>query len=684
MKISTLVFAILIATGISAQGIFWIPSVFDPGTDQVRLYVDISSEDCGCPELLDADPETNPLYVWTWGPNEQRPEVQVGGQLFNTLNGDWNNSNENLKMEVDPDNSNLWYYEFVGAPLADFYGVTPQTLFEEGISFLLKEKNGAPQDEPEQKSIDLYIDMPTEAGGDFSEIELVDVTDEIDSPTVITNAGDERIFVVEQPGVIRIFYRDGTVESQPFLDIQDRVEDAGGEQGLLGLAFPPDYCTDGRFYMNYTHTENTQLVTRISRFEVDPENPNQGDPDSEEILIQFNQDFSNHNGGHLEFGPDGYLYIGTGDGGSGGDPNNRAQDITSYLGKMLRIDVSPESGYDIPLDNPYIFDDFGQDEIWSFGLRNPWKFAFDSETGDLYIADVGQNAFEEVNFESFLAEGGLNYGWRCYEGNADYNLNGCDAPEYVFPVYEYAHSNPSFNHCSVTGGRVYRGPSFELFQGAYFFTDFCSGYYWAIRPSFNGFSVYELGTAGASFVTTFGEDVFGEIYLGNSAQIRMLTDPNDELEDPLVLNGNTLSTTVDGNFFFWFYEGELLSATSQNFLEVEATGTYSVEIETDNGCTITLDTEVTALSDGLGRIESEFTLFPNPTSGIFELRADNLPEEGVNIALFSVEGRLLRILPLGSAGNLIDVSSLPTGIYIVEIQRIDGTRLAMRKLVKNR
>ncbi|MFT6175517.1 MAG: glucose/arabinose dehydrogenase, partial [Cryomorphaceae bacterium] len=251
---------------------------------------------------------------------------------------------------------------------------------------------------------------------DFS-IDHETVLSGISSATTITHAGDERIFATEQPGRIRVFYRDGTLESEPFIDIQSRVQDAGGEQGLLGLAFEPDFCESGRFYVNYT-ADDGGLVTRISRFSVDEDNPMIGDPDSEEILIQFDQDFGNHNGGHIEFGSDGFLYIGTGDGGSGGDPNNRAQNITSYLGKMLRIDVSPETGYDIPLDNPYIFDDFGQDEIWSYGLRNPWKFAFDRQSGDMYIADVGQNAFEEVNFESADAEGGLNYGWRCYEGDS--------------------------------------------------------------------------------------------------------------------------------------------------------------------------------------------------------------------------------------------------------------------------
>jgi len=662
------------------QGIYWAPSPINPNEPSPRLYVDITSDECSCPELQDADPETNPLYFWSWEPVEDRPTVEVNGEQVDVTNGNWTDSNDNLQMKRDPFNSDLWYFDFAGVSLTEFY-FAPEALFDVGVSFLIKEDNGSPDGQPEQKSIDMNIDVVFSTTSDF-ELEIESITAGVAEPTVITHAGDERIFGVEQPGVIRIFYRDGSVEPVPFLDIQDRVQDFGGEQGLLGLAFPPDYCTDGRFYVNYTHTDQGQLVTRISRFEVDSENPNQGDPNSEEILLQFDQDFGNHNGGHLEFGPDGYLYIGTGDGGSGGDPNNRAQNITSYLGKMLRIDVSPENGYDIPLDNPYIFDDFGQDEIWSFGLRNPWKFAFDRLNGNLYIADVGQNEFEEVNFEPVGASGGLNYGWRCYEGDADFNLSGCDAPEYIFPVLDYAHSDPEFNHCSVTGGRVYRGPSFEALYGWYFFTDFCSGYYWAIQPGSDEFEVQELGTIGASFVTTWGEDFFGEVYLGNSAQISRIIDPTDQLEEPIFQNGTTLSTSVEGTAYSWFYDGELLGVSSEPEIEIEATGPYTLEIETAAGCTVDLEIVVNALTDGVKENdESAIVLYPNPADRYFEIPREIIPDQGLELRIFSVEGREVLSKHLANHGVQIDVSQLSSGMYFVELRTLTGDRIGEGKLV---
>jgi glucose/arabinose dehydrogenase len=676
---SVLVF-LAVATSTFAQGVYWSPSVMNPHERGPRLYVDLSSPECSCPELSDADPESNPLYFWSWGPNEERPPLDVNGSPVEVTNGSWFDSNESLRMKQDPFNPDLWYYDFLGASLIDFYNV-PEAVFVSGVQFLVKEENGAPDGLPEQKSLDMQADVEFSALGDIS-IELDAITEEFVSPTVVTHAGDERLFVVEQPGFIRIFYRDGSSEETPFLDIEDRVEDFGSEQGLLGLAFPPDYCTDGRFYVNYTHTDQGQLVTRISRFEVDPDNPNQGDPDSEEILIQFDQDFSNHNGGHIEFGLDGFLYISTGDGGSSGDPNNRAQDITSYLGKMLRIDVSPETGYEIPLDNPYIFDDFGQDEIWSFGLRNAWKFAFDRATGNIYIADVGQNAIEEVNFELAGAAGGLNYGWRCYEGPEEYNLSNCEGSDYVFPITFYPHSTPDFSHCSVTGGRVYRGPSFESFNGAYFFCDFCSGVFWATFPGPDDFVTEEFGTQGASFVTTWGEDYLGEVYVGNTNQIYRLTDPADQLVEDLTLNGNVLSTPVEGNVYTWFLNGEQLSVTTIPSTEISETGIYNVEVQTPNGCTYNAQLNVTTLSteDEMQLRQTVFAV-PNPADEFVRFDADILPAEGYEVRLFSVEGRGVLSKTIRDGNTLLDVRELPSGLYIADVLALDGARIGSAKLV---
>ncbi|WP_321539555.1 PQQ-dependent sugar dehydrogenase [Flavobacterium piscinae] len=251
------------------------------------------------------------------------------------------------------------------------------------------------------------------------------------------NAGDDRLFVVQRGGLIRIVNPNGTVNTTPFLSLTSIIT-AGGERGLLGLAFHPDYATNGRFYVNYTRSGDGATV--IARYNVSDTDENIANANSGEILLTIAQPFSNHNGGSLNFGPDGYLYIGMGDGGSGGDPNNYGQNLNSLLGKMLRIDVNGETGYTIPADNPYA-DIAGEDEIWSVGMRNPWKFSFDRQTGDLWIADVGQNAIEEIN-KAASSEAGLNYGWRCYEGNSPYNTTGCGgSSNYTFPVAQYTHAS---------------------------------------------------------------------------------------------------------------------------------------------------------------------------------------------------------------------------------------------------
>ncbi|HPF11951.1 MAG TPA: PQQ-dependent sugar dehydrogenase [Flavobacteriaceae bacterium] len=324
------------------------------------------------------------------------------------------------------------------------------------------------------------------------------------APVDIAHAGDDRLFVVEKGGRIKILNADGTIEATPFLDISSLVSN-GSEQGLLGLAFHPDYATNGYFYVNYTDTGGD---TQVSRFSVDSGNPNLADPASEFPIIDYTQPFSNHNGGCVRFGPDGYLYIAAGDGGSGGDPGNRAQNTELLLGKLLRIDVdSPGGGnnYGIPPDNPFAGDPPNAGEIWAYGLRNPWKFSFDKDNGDLWIADVGQGTIEEIDHAAGNAAG-LNYGWRCYEGSLVYNNTDCPDPsELTFPVGEYNHSVGN----SITGGYVYRGSTYNNMLGYYFFADFGSGVIGSIDSDEN---LTILDDTNSNF-SSFGEDVNGELYL---------------------------------------------------------------------------------------------------------------------------------------------------------------------------
>lgn len=329
----------------------------------------------------------------------------------------------------------------------------------------------------------------------------------LDRPVHIANAGDgsDRLFVVEQPGRI-VIVKDGAPLTTPFLDIVSRVS-CCGERGLLSVAFPPGYLAKGYFYVNYTDIAGNTVV---ARYRVSA-NPDIADPASEEILLTIEQPFQNHNGGQLAFGPDGFLYIGMGDGGSAGDPFGNGQKPEALLGKMLRIDV--ESGrfpYAIPPDNPYLKNTNSRPEIWAVGLRNPWRFSFDRKTGDLYLADVGQNLFEEVHFQPAGSVGGENYGWNILEGTHCFKTDPCDKTGLVIPVAEYDHSKG----CSVTGGMVYRGPGFSGMQGIYFYGDYCSGRIWGLRPSGTSWETAELIDSAYS-ISTFGEDEEGNIYIAD-------------------------------------------------------------------------------------------------------------------------------------------------------------------------
>ncbi len=340
-------------------------------------------------------------------------------------------------------------------------------------------------------------------------------------PLYIQHAGDQtnRLFVVEQRGVIYVFENDKTAsEKTEFLDIRNQITDERNEQGLLGLAFHPEYESNGYFFVNYTAAGSGRTV--ISRFSVSDENPDQADPNSETEILSYAQPFVNHNGGHLAFGPDGYLYIAVGDGGGSGDPNGNAQVRTTLLGSILRIDVdNPENGkpYGIPADNPFAGNEEGfKEEIYAYGLRNPWRFSFDPENGDLWAADVGQNDREEIH----IIENGLNYGWNIIEGSICYPPgSNCDKSGLELPVHEYPHGN---GNGSITGGYVYRGPSLPELNGLYINADFISGRIWAYDPSENKNT--ELLRAGFN-ISSFGTDQNNELYIcGFDGKIYQLQD----------------------------------------------------------------------------------------------------------------------------------------------------------------
>lgn len=543
------------------------------------------------------------------------------------------------------------------------------------------------------------------------------------SPVDIANAGDgtDRLFIVERGGVIKIIEND-VVLATPFIDIDSRVL-SGGERGLLGLAFHPNYATNGYFYVNYI---NNSGDTRISRFEVNANNANLANPNSEVILLEMEQPYSNHNAGDLDFGTyDNYLYIGMGDGGSGGDPGNRSQDNDCLLGKMLRIDVdgggnpasTSQSGgncdfissanYTIPADNPFVGDPNVLDEIWSIGLRNPWRFSFDSANGDMWIADVGQNAWEEVHCES-SGSGGANYGWRCYEGSYVYNANGCGpANNYVDPVFEYDHSNTG--GYSITGGYVYRGSMYPNMVGYYIVTDYVTENVWALSKDVNGnvTSTAYTDIAGINSISTFGIDEDGELYAASlNGTIYKVVD-NSLL--PVELIDFSGYEDIGINILKWSTESESntdsfeieKSNDGENFTsigKVEAQGNsntlqkyqfedrltssgsnyYRLKIMDKNG-----QFEYSKTIEIFTQKELGISIFPNPNDGVFRLALNgDLKEDKAEVKVFNIVGELVlrdEVDTITKFEKNYDFSDQPKGIYIIRFK--SGDFMSAKRMV---
>ncbi len=479
-----------------------------------------------------------------------------------------------------------------------------------------------------------------------AQISLSQFAQGLSSPVDIKNCGDDRLFVVEQGGFIQILDTGGIKYARPFLNIQTRVQ-SGGEQGLLGLAFPPDYTTSGYFYVNYTAKPNGE--TRISRFKNYASSPDSADPNSEEILLRIHQPFSNHNGGHLAFGPDGYLYIGTGDGGSGGDPGNRAQNTDSLLGKMLRIIVDPaDSTYSIPPTNPFAMDTAnGRPEIYAVGMRNPWRWSFDPVTGDLWIGDVGQGAQEEVDFIPAGTTEYLNLGWNCREGFASYpsSLTCGVASDYWPPVKTYTHTSG----CSITGGYIYRGGKYNELYGKYFYTDYCqSNIHYLVPNTSGGFDDTDLGNLGASSIVAFGRDKNGEVYCSttggnvyrfNSADctpVAAITNGTDTISDcgtgSVILNG-----IVHSNYFSnWYLDGSLYQSDTTQIQAMQA-GTYVLEVI--NGACVNRDTVyvrlVTPLSISFTGLDTLYCVYNSTAFLLPNILGGTFFGPGINLASFN-------------------------------------------------
>lgn len=412
------------------------------------------------------------------------------------------------------------------------------------------------------------------------------------APVEIINANDSRMFVVQQNGIIKILQSNGTVNSTNFLNISSKIT-YGGERGLLGLAFHPQYPTNGYFFVYYNDTGGNITVARYTRSSA---NPDVADPATEKIVLNLPKPFDNHNGGSIHFAPDGYLWVVTGDGGSGGDPNNNAQNKNSLLGKLLRLDINSTGAYNIPPGNPFVGID-GADEVWAYGLRNAWKFNFDTVSGNVMIADVGQGQIEEIN-RMPLTQAGINYGWRCYEGNNTYNTAGCPAQSTItFPVAAYDHSG---GKCSITGGYVYRGTQFPALQGRYFFADYCStqignlnsddSITWTSAFSGNNFSTFGVNNQNELFVAAVNSGKIFKITttsLGtneNSISTQIKVYPNPASKKVFIEGVEDKNTTVEIISFEGrkvLEQGKIESDNSVNISGIPA-GVYFINLNSGN------------------------------------------------------------------------------------------------------
>ena len=491
-------------------------------------------------------------------------------------------------------------------------------------------------------------------------------------PVDIAHCGDSRLFVVRQAGVIRIVTDSNTVLPTPFLNIQNVVNDVNNEQGLLGLAFDPDYANNGFFYVHYTGgSGNGNSV--VSRFTVSADS-NIADAGSEVVLYTWPQPFSNHNGGDLDFGPDGNLYIALGDGGSGGDPLGNAQDLTDPLGDILRIHPEPDSTYSIPLDNPWV--NAGGDtlpEIWASGLRNPFRFGFDRLTGDIWIGDVGQNAWEEIDFWPAGNFDAANFGWRCYEGDATYNTSNCQPQSfYTSPVSVHENVATGGTWCSSIGGRVYRGAEFPRLQGRYIYTDYCAGEFWSLTPDGLGGWVDEnLLSSGAQGYAAICEGADGSLYVCNqtNGQIRKIVDKCPMAPPSITNDGYELSSTA-ANGYQWYLNGGVIGGATQQTLLPQVSGSYYVIGTFPGGCSLISDTVsfiVTGIDDISG---SGVVLFPQPADQQVMMQRSVALEGTLQVHVIDATGREVSMVrwASGSLQLILSTGELATGTYSVLLQ----------------
>lgn len=501
-------------------------------------------------------------------------------------------------------------------------------------------------------------------------------TTSFSNPVLVTNCGDKRKFVVQRTGAIYIVDSTGTKLTTPFLNVASKITSTNNEQGLLCMAFDPDYLTNGEFYIYYTANNPVSGSgdNTLARYKVSSGDPNVADPTSAKVLFHITDPYWNHNGSNLVFGPDGYLYISMGDGGSGGDPGNRGQNKKQWLGKIHRINVH-DTLYTIPSTNPFFGDTTYNQTIWDLGLRNPWRCNFDKITGDFWIADVGQNAWEEIDFEPAGFSGGANYGWRCFEGiNHTYNSAGCSAASaYDPPIADYAHSGGA---CSITGGYVYRGTQFHDMWGRYFYIDYCSGKMSSIIPNGSGgWTTDVIGTFTQNVFGSFGTDNMGELYLcghDNNKVYKMTSADCHPVgyimeQDTVNFCNNESLHALVGDFltYQWLMNGTIISGATIDTYTPTTSGNYSV-IVTKGACADTSTITYVNFCVGVNNfnVVSKAKIFPNPNNGQFNLSISLLKSQNISVEIFNSLGQII------SEKNI----SLPEGISTIPLQLNNPSR----------
>lgn len=501
--------------------------------------------------------------------------------------------------------------------------------------------------------------------------------------TDIAHCGDSRLFVTQQSGIIKIITDSNTVLPTPFLNMQSVVNDGSNEQGLLGLVFDPDYATNGFFYTHYTGGSGNGMSV-ISRWSVSTGDPNVADASSEDVLYTWPQPAWNHNGGDIDFGPDGHLYASFGDGGGGDDTYDNAGDYTDPLAAMIRIDVSDTSvAYTIPPTNPYATS--GPDtlpEIWAEGLRNPYRFGFDRLTGDLWIGDVGQNAWEEVDFWPAGDNSGPNFGWHCREGLVacpGCNTSGCGpASAYVSPVVVHANIANSGSWCSSIGGRVYRGTEWPHLYGHYFYTDYCGSEFRYLTPDGSGGFTDAQACTSLSGYTVIAENADGELFAGNNDNGRVYRIKDKcPMDPPAIAYTNDTLTSTAANSYTWYFNGASLPGSNSPTWVPTQSGAYHVVGNFGNGCILNSDTLNVTVQGIAELMAPAVVLRPNPArdqvrisataAGARQLRVNDAQGRTVHQAAFSNEA-------------VLDLSRFARGQYSVQLLDAAGTVIATAPL----